>query len=182
MKQSLFGFSAILLCLTSVSAPAVSIFECVDEAGNSTFRERCPPDTTLAGEKKFYTGGKKSDTDVPDIAITLYTVPDCDACDVVKNVLSDYGANFTEKNIENNVELQTELMEKSGGGATLSVPTIIVGEKVIVGFNKQNLTSTLEEAGLRKPGSGEESKPAEAAETEESAQAARPAKTGTSEF
>ena len=182
MKQLVSGISAILFCLTSANLFAVSIYECVDEAGNRTFQERCPPGTTLAGEKKFYTGTGVAEGAAPDVAVTLYLVPDCDACDVVRNVLSDYGARFTEKNIENNVELQTELMEKSGGGATLSVPTVIVGEKVIVGFNKQGLTSTLEEAGFKKAGSGETSKPVETPAPAVTAEPTPPAETGTTEF
>lgn len=149
MKNIKLGFALIGLYLLSMPAMAVKIYECVDEAGNTTFESTCPPGTTVSGEKSFYTGKKKPDAGSPDIPVTLYTVPSCDACDVVKEVLGKYNAGFTEKNIENNPDLQKELQEKSGGGNTLSVPTVIIGEKVIVGFNKQSLTSSLEEAGFK---------------------------------
>ena len=164
MKNIKLGFALIVLYFLAMPAMAVKIYECVDEEGNSTWQDKCPPGTTPAGEKSFYTGSKKSDSGSPDVPVTIYTVPTCDACDVVKNILNNYQASFTEKNIQDNVALQTELQEKSGGGATLSVPTVIIGEKVIVGYNKQTLTSSLEEAGFKTGDGTAKEQPAPAAE------------------
>ena len=152
MKYITSSIILTISCLLSTQVLAVKIVECVDEAGNSTFQDRCPPGTTVAGEKKFYTGKKESDASTPDVPITLYTVPACDACDVVRNILEKYGANVSEKNVESDVALQRELQEKSGATGTLSVPTVIVGEKVIVGYNKQDLIASLEAAGFKQAG------------------------------
>lgn len=164
MKYITTSIILTISCLLSTQLLAVKILECVDENGNSAFQDRCPPGTTVAGEKKFYTGKKEGNPDSPDVPITLYTVPTCDACDVVRNILEKYGANVSEKNVESDVALQQELQKKSGATGTLSVPTVIVGEKVIVGYNKQDLVASLEEAGFKQGGT-----PAPGAATSEEA-------------
>jgi len=161
MKYIVSSITLIISCLLSTQVLAVKILECVDEAGNSTFQDRCPPGTEPVGEKNFYTGKKESDSGNPDIAITFYFVPTCDACDVVRNILEKYGANISEKNVETDVNLQRELLEKTGAEGTLSVPTVIVGEKVIIGYNKQELVNSLEDAGFKEPGAETESNTAE---------------------
>ena len=152
MKYITAGILLTFTSLLSTQALAVKILECVDEDGNSTYQDRCPPGTTQAGEKKFYTGKKEADANSPDVPITLYSVPTCDACDVVRNILEKYGASISEKNVETDVALQRELQEKSGAAGTLSVPTVIVGEKVIGGYNKQDLVASLEDAGFKQGG------------------------------
>ena len=152
MKTTLTGLLASLLLAATAPALAVTILECKDEDGTITYRDRCPVGTMQAGEKKFYTGSKAGEEAGPDVAVDFYTVPTCDACDVVRKILDEYGAHYSEKNVESNVELQKELQEKSGGGNSLSVPTVIVGETTIIGYNKQSLITSLEEAGFNKGG------------------------------
>lgn len=181
MKNIKLGFTLIVLYFLAMPAMAAKIYECVDEAGNTTYMDMCPPGSSPAGEKSFYTGSKKAESGSPDVPVTLYTVPGCDACDVVKNILNTYKASFTEKNIQDNVALQTELQAKSGGGSTLSVPTVIIGEKVIVGYNKQTLTSSLEEVGFKtgeEAGTNEQATPGAG---EFSGAAAAPEATGSAE-
>ncbi len=150
MKYLTTSLTILILCSYVSPVPAVIIYECVDDGGNLTYRDRCPPGTTSSNEMKIYIGAKKT-VDAPDVAIAFYTTPTCDACDVIRTVLEKYGASYTEKNVEKDIALQTELQQKSGGSNTLSVPTVIVGEKVIVGYNKQALISSLEEVGFKNP-------------------------------
>jgi glutaredoxin len=155
--------SGIFLGLALSSAHAVTIYECVDEEGNSIFQDRCPPGTTPAGEKKFRTGATSEPTTTtstggdtpPDADITLYSAPECDACLIMRGVLEQYGAVFTEKNINQSDEVKKELQEKTGGSSTLTIPTTIFNETIIVGFKKDELISTLEGAGFKKPVSEE---------------------------
>ena len=147
----------IFISMMWCQAYAVTIYECVDEAGNSTFQDRCPPGTTPAGEKKFRTGSGSEPvkqapvSGVPDVDITMYASPECDACLILRGVLEQYSAVFTEKNINQSDEVKRELQEKMGGSTTLTIPTIIIGEKIIAGFKKDELISTLEGAGFSKP-------------------------------
>jgi glutaredoxin len=149
MKHLTAYLATAFLFLMVQQAWAVVVYECEDGLGNRAFERHCPPGTTLISERKIYTG--KKDADIPDVDITFYTVPSCDACDIVRNVLDKYGAQYAEKNVKEDVALQIELQERTGEEGTLSVPTVIIGEKMIIGHNKQNLVSILEEAGFKLP-------------------------------
>jgi glutaredoxin len=157
MKKYFITGTGFFIFLLAAQAPAVTIFECVDEAGNSTYQDRCPPGTTPANEKDFRTGSGDSKPAAtpgaapPDVEILMYSAPNCDACLILRGVLDEYKAPYTDKNINAGDEVKRELQEKVGGAETLTIPTIIVGETVIAGFKKDNLISTLEQAGFKKP-------------------------------
>jgi len=158
MKTIYSILPGILFSIMWCQAYAVTIYECVDEAGNSVFQDRCPPGTTPEGEMKIRTGSSSepaktapASADVPDVDITLYAAPECDACLILRGVLEQYSAVFSEKNINQSDDVKRELQEKMGGAATLTIPTTIIGEKIIAGFKKDELISTLESAGFSKP-------------------------------
>ena len=173
-------FLILLLCaLNQRAAYAVTVVECVDEAGNSTFQDFCPPGTTPASQRDIKTGvpdtAAEAATQTPgqtegtgNAAITFYTTAkECDACLIIKDVLGQYGASFTEKNIDSDMAARQELMEKAGGGAgtPVTVPTVIINDQVISGFSKDTLVSALEKAGYKKSG-GEVSPAGETAPAE----------------
>lgn len=150
MRFKLIGFLAITFCFLSSGTVAVTVYECVDEDGNSTFQDRCPPGTTPATEKEFSTGVKKKSAggkEKPDVATTLYVMSNCEACDVVNALLTKYGVNFSEVNIEADIALQNQLKEKIKAEASLTLPTTIIGETIIIGYKRQNLITAVESAG-----------------------------------
>ena len=154
MRYKFIGLLAIPLCFLFTGAYAVTIYECVDEVGNSTFQQRCPPGTSPTNEKNIATGtGSKkkpaADEAKPDVATTLYVMSNCEACDVVQGLLVKYGANFNEVNVGTDVDLQIQLKEKIGAEGSLTLPTTIIGEEVIIGYNRQKLISTLESVGYK---------------------------------
>ena len=158
MKNQLIPVSAVIFLLLAAPAQAVIIYECVDEAGNSTFQDRCPPGTTPANQKDIRTGTSTAPerpaatgTAVPDVEILMYSAPNCDACLILRGVLDEYKAPYTDKNVNTSDEIKRELQEKVGGGSTLTIPTVIVGETIIAGFKKTELISSLEQAGFKKP-------------------------------
>jgi glutaredoxin len=73
----------------------------------------------------------------------------CGSCDLARIYLEKRKVPFTEKNIENNPELQQELKKKAG---SLSAPTIMVGEKVMNGYLESLLGGELDAAGYPKFG------------------------------
>ena len=176
MKYLSHSIVVIFICLFASHSYAVKIFECVDEAGNKSFESRCPPGTSPVNEKDFYTGADDEEA-IPDVEISLYSVPTCEACDVVRNILDKYGVKYSEKNVKTNIELQNELQKISGAEGTLSVPTVTIGEKVIVGYNKAELTKTLEEVGYGKNSGSSESNTSEEQQVEQEEQP--PAETET---
>ena len=161
MKYIISSITLIIASLLSTQVIAVNILECVDEAGNISFQDRCPPGTTQKGEKKFYTGKQSTGSGNKNVAVTLYAVPECDACDLVRNLLNKYGASITEKNVQTDVTLQRELQAKTGAEGTLAVPAVIIGEQVIVGYKKQDIITSLETAGLQSPEAEEEKEAAD---------------------
>lgn len=187
MKAIYSILPGIFLGMALFQAHAVTIYECVDDEGNSVFQDRCPPGTTPAGEKKFRTGSgdepviTSTDGNIPpDAEITLYSAPDCDACFILRGVLEQYGAIFSEKNINLSDEVKLELQEKMGGAGTLTIPTIIIDEKIIAGFKKDELINTLESTGYTKPGAGEN--PAEEISPEETVPESEPATDFSADF
>lgn len=74
----------------------------------------------------------------------LYAVPDCDTCDQLKEFLQVRNLGYTEIDVSSDIELQTELKEIAG---ELQVPTLIIGDKVLTGYNRTQLRQTLTESG-----------------------------------
>ena len=159
----------LLFCTLGLPAAyAVTILECVDAAGNSSFRDHCPPGTTPASARDIKTGAQETtkgtatgtttkkptaEEGAGDATITFYTTStECDACLVFKGVLDSYGASYTTKDISTDLATRQELKDKSDGtGTSVSVPTVILNDQVISGFNKETLVKALEGAGYRKP-------------------------------
>lgn len=156
----------LLFCTLGLpgAAYAVTVFECIDEAGNSTFQDHCPPGTTPANERNIKTGAQDdtaaaATTKKPegaegtgDATITFYTTStECDACLVIKALLDKYGASYTTKDISTDLAVRQELKDKSGGtGTSVSVPTVIINDQVIAGYNKEGLVKAMEGAGYKK--------------------------------
>ena len=133
----------------AVPAYAVKVYECVDDEGNVTYQDRCPTGTKPVSEKKYGTASSDDDESKSDISATMYRVPECESCEEIKEFLQLRKITLTEKNVADNVDLQTELKEKTGG--ELKVPVTIIGEKVIKGYSRQELLAALKDAGFVEP-------------------------------
>ncbi|MEQ8663547.1 MAG: glutaredoxin family protein [Gammaproteobacteria bacterium] len=140
----------ILLMALFAGAHARSVVECVDGDGNVSFRDSCPPGMTKKGEKRLR-GVGGSDADGPDLAdiaaahpVTVYVVPQCDACDLVRNALSSRDIPHTVKDVQDDAAAQEELKGRSGG---LTVPTTLVGERVLTGYSRDAIDGALRQAG-----------------------------------
>ena len=147
--------TALVVASLTLSAPAlaVTIVECVDASGNVSMRDKCPPGMTKKGEKVLRGLGGKKLTPVEEVAaakpLVLYTVPSCDACDLVRNLLSNEGYPFTEKDVQDNAEIQQELEEVAGG---LTVPALLVGDqRPLTGYSRSAILAALSQAGYPTP-------------------------------
>lgn len=72
--------------------------------------------------------------------ITVYTQPDCPPCEITKRFLTEYGFSYEVKNIKTDQKARMELIETY---QSYSTPTIVIGEKVITGFDIEKLKSEL---------------------------------------
>lgn len=125
------------------------MYKWVDEDGNVTYQDQPPPDDS--GQVQSFEESPDQSADaqqrpaMPDVEVTLYSIEICDACDLVRNLLNDRGLPFTEKDAEDDVEVQEELREVSG---VLSVPVLTIGDEVLTGFNRELILRVLEDAGF----------------------------------
>jgi glutaredoxin len=152
MKKLIAG-CVLMFSLSPLAAlAAVTVLECVDDAGNSSFRDKCPPGSTKAGDKVFLGVSSKKAKSAKEIAaenpVVVYSIPNCDPCDLVRNVLNTRGVPFSEKNIQDDAALQTELKAKTGD---LTVPSVLVGATVLTGYNRAALESALNQASYPAP-------------------------------
>jgi len=77
--------------------------------------------------------------------ITIYSTPTCPYCIQAKEYFKENNIKFTDYNVAEDQEKAQEMQEKSG---QLGVPVIVIGDEVLVGFNKNELDEKLKEAGL----------------------------------
>ncbi len=165
---------AAITLFVAAPAPAapIIVFECLDAEGAAFFADRCPPGTTQASQKRILGVLREEGTDVQALAeerpVTLYAVPVCDACDLVRNQLQKRQIPFTEKDASSDLEVQNALKAAAGG---LTVPAVTIADQVITGYNKQALDGALDTAGY--PPAPDAIAPEEAAE-EATAQVAVP--------
>lgn len=140
---------ALTLALAGhVSAAAITVVECVDAAGAASFRDRCPPGTVQTGELQIHNATVAADGSLEEVAsenpVLLYVVPECDACDLVRNLLQKRSIPYDEVDVQDNAERQENLKALSGG---LVVPAVTIGATVLTGYSKTGLDNALTQAG-----------------------------------
>ena len=143
---------AIMLALAWVlPAHALTIVECVDRDGNSSFRDICPPEMTLKATREFR---GEPEPEVPpsaeeiarDNPVTLFVAPNCNACDLVRNLLQGRNIPFAEKDASDDPQVQAELSTITEG--PLVVPTVTIGEIKLTDYNKAEIESALSSVGF----------------------------------
>jgi glutaredoxin 3 len=66
-------------------------------------------------------------------AVTIYTTDPCSFCARVKGMLTSRGVDYSEVNLTKDPAGRLELVQKTG---MMSFPQVIVGEKLVGGFNE----------------------------------------------
>lgn len=146
--------TALLAALLAASPTfAAKLYKWVDEAGNVSYQDRPPPPGQGRVEERPYPVDRAAAAAEPDARlpkVTLYVIPDCDACDQARTYLQSWDLEFTEKNVSSeHPDAQAEMKKKIG---QLTVPVISVGDKAIRGFIEPSVRQALEDAGYaRRP-------------------------------
>ncbi len=73
--------------------------------------------------------------------VTIYTTPTCHYCKMAKEYFKENEIEYNEKDVTQDQEARQEMIDKSG---QMGVPVIQVGEKVLIGFDKEALEDLLE--------------------------------------
>ncbi len=140
------------LMIWLLPAQAGKLYKWVDRAGNVSYHDQPPPEGSgyRVEEKPISTGEKpkkKNDANAKvaeKFPVVLYSATKCDSCDLARAYLEKRKVPYTEKSVEGDLKLQGELKQKTG---SLSVPTILVGEKVMRGYLESLLEGELDAAG-----------------------------------
>ena len=149
--RALFVTLAGLAFSAALPVQAVTVVSCKDKDGTPYFADRCPPGTAKTGEKELKGSPRRdADAELAEVSkahpVVLFTVQNCDACDLVRQQLKTRGIPYTEKDVgPDNIDNQQALKAVSGGGST--VPTATIGERSFTGYSRAALELGLDEAG-----------------------------------
>ena len=171
-------FMLIIAALAVSTAQAEKLYKWVGKDGKVSYQDRPPPaDAATVQEKDLSArrgsgavGSDEASDAVKNFPVVLYTVSNCNSCDDARSYLKKRRIPFSEKNVGNNPVLQKEMIAKVG---QLSVPTIMVGSKIMSGYVQSLLAGELDQAGYPKEGKegveqvSEEEPPQEEAPPEE---------------
>lgn len=72
--------------------------------------------------------------------VRIYSTPICPFCKRAKEFFKKHNVEYEDINVAENQKARDKMVEKSG---QMSVPVIEVGDKIIVGFDEQELRKTL---------------------------------------
>jgi glutaredoxin len=81
-----------------------------------------------------------------DVRVVVYHQPDCPPCHAAMDFLARHGVPFVGKDVAEDPQALRELMELGSH----STPTITVGDKVMIGFRKDELLAMLGLPGSRR--------------------------------
>ena len=72
--------------------------------------------------------------------VIVYSTPTCQYCKLAKAWLKEHKISYQEVNVAEDEDARNEMIEKSG---EIGVPQIVIGNKIIVGFDKEALEKAL---------------------------------------
>ncbi len=151
--KGLLPYAAAAGLALAVATPvcAVTVVSCKDKDGSIFFADRCPPGTTRLGEKEVRSGPRRdAATELADVAkahpVVLYSVADCDACDLVRQLLKGRHIPYTEKDVGSD-QIENQQALKAIGNGSIIVPTVAIGAQTFTGYSRVALDLGLDEAG-----------------------------------
>ncbi|MCC6201738.1 MAG: glutaredoxin family protein [Gammaproteobacteria bacterium] len=140
----------LLAACGDTTMAATTVVECFDRDGSVFFGSFCPPGSTKKAERRYKPELGANQNQAKHLPqVTLFSIAECDACDLVRNALDSREVPYNEKNVSDNKENQDELLRVTGG--TLSVPTVLVGENSLRGYNRSAIDNALNQAGYPAP-------------------------------
>jgi glutaredoxin-like YruB-family protein len=72
--------------------------------------------------------------------VTIYSTPTCHFCQMSKDFFKENGVSYTEHDVATDMEKRQEMIDKSG---QMGVPVILIGDDLIVGFDKRQFVEKL---------------------------------------
>ena len=72
--------------------------------------------------------------------VTIYSTPTCHFCHAAKDFFTENKVAFTDYDVAKDLARRQEMIQKSG---QMGVPVIYVGDKMVVGFDEEQLRGLL---------------------------------------
>ncbi|HEV7702260.1 MAG TPA: glutaredoxin family protein [Candidatus Paceibacterota bacterium] len=72
--------------------------------------------------------------------VTIYSTQSCHFCHMAKEFFKEKNVAYTEHDVAGDAEQRKDMIEKSG---QMGVPVIIIGDELIIGFNKPKIVELL---------------------------------------
>jgi len=153
MKHS--GWLVAALLGTVVGAPhAAQLYHWKDAQGRAVYSDQPPPTSIRNAQQKAFKGSVieigesyTAKTAREKHPITLYASACGAPCDQARQLLTERGAPFSNKDPQASPEAQAELQKLTG---RLSVPVLVVGSDKIDGFEAGQWQAALDRAGYPK--------------------------------
>lgn len=149
-------YMIVAVAVLAVStAQAEKLYKWTGKDGKVSYQDKPPPEDEGVVQEKNLSGNARGTSDAgaseaaQKFPVILYSTTKCSPCDQARAYLKKRKVAFAEKNVSNNPLLQKEMIEKIG---ELSVPTIMVGSKVMKGYIESLLEGELDQAGYPKEG------------------------------
>jgi glutaredoxin len=146
-----FRWLAVLIPLCACAAYAQ--YKWVDADGKVGYGDKPPPGAQFVDTLDSVVKGTKRDPlaqlpyqlqrTMKDFPVTLYTMTDCQACDVGRAFLKKRAIPFAERTVRDSEDVQA--LKKLTG--TDQMPAFQVGSRVLTGFNSATWSDALDLAG-----------------------------------
>ncbi len=75
-----------------------------------------------------------------DKKVIVYSTPTCPYCKQIKAYLKEKSIEYDDIDVAANPDKAQEMIDKSG---QMGVPVVMIGEEVIVGFDKEKINKAL---------------------------------------
>jgi len=72
--------------------------------------------------------------------VTIYSTPTCHFCHMAKEFFTEKGVEFTNYDVASDATKRQEMIQMTG---QLGVPVIVIGDDVMVGFDRGRLAQKL---------------------------------------
>jgi glutaredoxin len=152
--QRAFILMAILIGTASAPLAAAQLYQWKDPQGRAVYSDQPPPISIRNAQQKAFKGSVieigesyTAKTAREKHPITLYASACGAPCDQARQLLTERGAPFSNKDPQASPEAQAELQKLTG---RLSVPVLVVGSDKIDGFEAGQWQAALDRAGYPK--------------------------------
>jgi len=73
-------------------------------------------------------------------SVTIYTTPTCHFCQMAKEFFAEKDVKYTAYDVSTDATKRDEMIQMTG---QLGVPVIVIGEDVMVGFDREKIAGKL---------------------------------------